>query len=361
MATLATAFYVVVCSMVTSYARQHDFLSFYTGSTLVREGRLPELYDFNVQSARERELVPGLAYVAPYIRPPFYAFLLAPLSLLSLNAAFVLWLAAQITGLLLCWIWAWRRFGPDSLIFCSLFLPAAYGIAHGQDCVFVMLLVLGAFLSMERGRDFMAGALLALTLIKFHLLLVLPIALLLRKRWRMLGGYVAIAAIEVLASILLVGLEGVRQYATLLTRRDLETLSPSPEMMINLRALATNLGVNGMWIEGLLIAAALGIAGFAALRAKEDWRWFWAAVVASLLIAPHAYEYDAAMLLPPALMAVSTSLGRFQRIAAGIVLMPVPYLLTLFHRPFAAAPALVLATFLIALAWTRAGTREQPA
>jgi hypothetical protein len=214
----------------------------------------------------------------------------------------------------------------------------------------MLLLMLGSFLLLEKRKDSLAGALVALTLFKFHLLLALPIAMLVKKRWRMALGYAVVATVEVALSVALVGMEGVKQYIALLTRKDLETLSPSPEMMINMKALATNLGSSTFWLEGLLIVTVLGIVIVCALKACEDKVWFWAAVAGSLLIAPHTYEYDAAMLLPAGLLVVFSSAPKALRATAVIILMPAPYLLTLLHKPWAAGPSIALAGFLICLA-----------
>src|SRR5437868_3861810 len=71
-ATLGVAFYVAICSFVVPYARQHDFLSFYTGAAMVRDGHAADLYNYDVQTQRFGHLAPN-EVVAPYIRPPFYA------------------------------------------------------------------------------------------------------------------------------------------------------------------------------------------------------------------------------------------------------------------------------------------------
>src|SRR6266496_803058 len=81
-AVLAATFFVTVCRPIIPYARQHDFLSFYTGASLVYDGRPAQLYDREIQTARERGLAPGLPVIAPYIRPPVYAAILSPLAML---------------------------------------------------------------------------------------------------------------------------------------------------------------------------------------------------------------------------------------------------------------------------------------
>ena len=179
-AAIGVAFYVAVSSLMLPYARQHDFQSFYTGAALVRDGHAAQLYDYDLQTR--------YGTTSPYIRPPFYALPLTPLALLSLENAFAVWIAVQIGALLAVWWWAYRRFGADALVFAALFHPVLAGIANGQDCAILLLILLGAFWAAERGQDRLAGVLLGLALFKFHLLLLLPAAMLVRRRWRMLAG-----------------------------------------------------------------------------------------------------------------------------------------------------------------------------
>jgi hypothetical protein len=346
-AVLATAFFVAVCTPVLPYARQHDFLSFYTGAAIAHSGDFGSLHDLPRQTHLEKSFVPGLEFIAPYIRPPFYALLLAPLSRLSLKTAFALWVSLQMGVLVGLWCWAYRRFGPDALVFCSLFLPAAYGIAHGQDCVGIAAIVLSSWLLLERGRDIPAGAVAALALVKFHLLLLLVPALLIRKRWRMLAGYLAIASAEAGLSLWLIGAGGLRRYLHLLTAPALETLSPSPERMINARALLVNIGVDAGGFA-LVLAGGIVLAAFlVALRAREDWVWFWTAALGSVLVAPHAYEYDAALLLPPMLICIFRETDPALRFAAATAALPVVYLCTLLPTPWSIAPALALSAWFV--------------
>lgn len=359
-AVLATVFFAAVYAPVLPYARQHDFLSFYTGASLVQEGRGAQLYDLAAQSTRERALVPGLVYIAPYIRPPFYAALLSPMALLPLTSAFVVWVSAQILVWLGVWRWAYRRFGPDSIVFCSLCLPAAAGIAHGQDCVFLLGIVLCAWLALERRREGLCGAMAGVLLIKFHLILLLPVAMVTARRWRALAGFLAVAAVEIGVSVAMIGEAGVRQYAALLTRKDLETLSPSSERMINAQALLANSGVDTWWVRVVAVAAVVMFMGVVVWRSRDGFGWFWMGILGSVLIAPHAYQYDAVLLMPLILACVcGTEVARrlksapqelkALRITAATAAFPVVYFATLLGPPWAGAASLVLVVWFVLL------------
>ena len=70
------------------------------------------------------------------------------------------------------WAWAFRRWGADALIFGSMYLPTALGIAHGQDCVLILAIVLGVYALADREQHFLSGMVLGAGLIKFHLFLL---------------------------------------------------------------------------------------------------------------------------------------------------------------------------------------------
>jgi hypothetical protein len=344
----ASAFYVVLATG-TAPAQNQDFLNLYTGGMLARTGHLADLYDFDVQVRQQERIAPGVRPHFPFVRPPFYAVALSPISLLPFHQAYCAWIALQILLLLCVWAWSWRRFGPESIIYCSLFSPAALGIAHGQDCVVLTLIGMGALVAAERRQDKAAGSLFALALCKFHLFLLIPFAIALRRRWAMLAGYAVTAAILAFGSFALAGTAGIRGYVALLTRRDLATLAPSPGRMLGVRAMAVNFGADWLWLEAgiaiLVVAASL----WPAYGERDEWRWIAAAVLGSLLLSPHTYGYDAAVLLPFAVAAVYLGTERGTRAAAATALLPLTYLPVLAGPPWAALPSFVLLAFLAAL------------
>jgi hypothetical protein len=344
----AVLLWVALGFVVVPGARYHDFLNLYTGASLARGGEFAALHDPVTQLARERALVPRAAQLVPFVRPHFYAALLAPLAALPFERAFILWVGLQAGLLVACCVWAWRRFGPDALVFGALFAPTALGVQHGQDCVLFLVVVIGFYVLAKRDRDWLAGGGLALGLAKFHLFLLWPVALACARRWRALGGFAAVASALGAASFALGGSAGARQYLELLRMKDLERLSPSPEQMVNVYSLPANLGIQSGAVSVALGAAVL-LATIAAVWRAPLWRLVAAASCGSLLAAPHVYGYDAALLLLAAWLAIFESGQRWTRLAAATMVLPIPYLASLAGAPWSAAPALTLVAFLVAL------------
>ena len=331
-AVIASTFWIVVGSMVVSHAQSHDFLATYTAGSVARSGDFSHLYDLAFQRSLQKQVLPGAADWAPIIRPPLFAVLVAPFTYLPLVPAYWVWLGSQIAALLACWAWATREFGWDALVYCSFFLPAAVGLTHGEDNVWMLVLVIAAYVLAARERDFACGGVLALGLIKFHLLLLLPLGMLAAKRWRMLAAFACAGLLEAAASFALIGVPGFRQYYRLLSRSDLRALTEGRWAMLDVQALVLNAGLNSSWWAAPLILLVALLVLLACRRAPL-WRWFSAAATGSLLISPHVYKYDATLLLLPILLVIFNSTSKFSRIAAATAVIPIPYFLTVAGPP----------------------------
>ncbi len=79
-AVVMAVFWATLGTVLVDSARRHDFLNLYVGATLAGSGRFAELYDQQTQLELERRLVPSTTELIPFVRPHFYAIVLAPLS-----------------------------------------------------------------------------------------------------------------------------------------------------------------------------------------------------------------------------------------------------------------------------------------
>jgi hypothetical protein len=349
---IMSVFWFALGSRIVPQAKQHDFLNLYSGGTLAGSGPFRQMYQPEVQLATERRLVPGLPELVPFVRPPFYALALAALADIPYRPAFAVWLALQIALYVGVLAWAKSRWGAQAVLLGAMFLPAALGIASGQDCVFMLAIVAGVIALEDRGRETAAGAVLALGLIKFHLFVAWPLVLLVQKRWRMLAGAAIVTAGEILLSWLLVGSTGLADYISLLGNQAIARLSPSPELMINLQALTLNVAADNAYLRLFLVLSVLGLAVVIGLRAP-----FRSAVVAattaSILVSPHVYGYDAALLFPSFCLVLFETRSALPKLLAVFLCSPVPYLLNLAGFPWRLATSLGLIFFLLFLAESR--------
>ena len=334
--------WLMLGSKILPSAAEHDFLNLYTGATMAHDA---DLHVPEAQLAVERRLVPKIEAVVPFVRPRFYALMLSPLAWLPYRTGFQVWIGFQCLLLLGCWAWAWKRFGPDALVFGALALPAPLGIASGQDCTLMLAIFIVAFELARRERWAWSGAALALMLIKFHLVLLWPIALVLQRRWRMLAGYVATAVVLMLPE----GVNGARSYAALLTNKSLDHLSPSPQLMISYEGFLANLDLGGSWI---LIAAVVAL-WLWSVRTAPLWKLFTLTGVASLIIVPHVYGYDATLLMLPFWLTIFNCKRPLAKIAATLMATPLPFGFALADKPWAVVASLSLLVFFAILALSK--------
>jgi hypothetical protein len=335
--------------MVRPAALHHDFLNLYTGASLARDGQFAQLHSESVQLARERAIVPETSVLVPFVRPDFYAALLAPLSLFNYHTAFVVWTVTQWCILGACWWWGWRRFGPDALLWGALSLPAGLGIAHGQDAPVLLAIAIAGYSLAERGEDGWAGVVWSLALMKFNLVLGLPLAMLATRRWRMLGGFASGGAALGLISLALGGFQDAGYYLAMLTDKGLERLSPSKELMINVQAIAINLGAPP---TPFFVLAAVVVLTLLVVTVHDAplWRWISGALIAGMVLAPHTYGYDATVLLLALWLILFESHDPRSRTLAAVFATPLIPLTTLAGTPWAATTAIVLVLLLAALA-----------
>jgi hypothetical protein len=213
---------------LTSRALGTDFLAFYTAGTFVREGRVDDLYDLQKVAAFQKQIATtsGLEIeidynaprFGPWWNPPFYAWVFAPLSLMSFSQAVATWTLINVAALggaiaLLMRMLApkgadhdamgrpldWRTTGlvPFALI---LSMPFIQAIGHGQN-TFVSLFLLCCVVTCWRcKRAVLAGAFCALLGYKPQLAAVVAMVLVCSLGLRALVGLCFVGSALVLVT-----------------------------------------------------------------------------------------------------------------------------------------------------------------
>jgi alpha-1,2-mannosyltransferase len=148
-----------------------------------------------------------------YRYAPGAALVFAPLAPLSYALARALWYAVLVAvgaGIARSLV---RRVGPGSgavvlAAFCGAVRPLLDELHYAQANLVVLALLLAAFAAEDRGREYLAGALLALAAGLKLAPLLLALDLVVRRRWRALAGLALGAAALALAPALTYGLAG---------------------------------------------------------------------------------------------------------------------------------------------------------
>jgi hypothetical protein len=155
-------------------------------------------------------------------------------------------------------------------------------------------IIIGSMVLWRSGREFSAGALLALTLQKPTLFLLLPLAVWKGGR-KMAAGYMVAAVVLLSISIAVVGPGGMPDYFRLL-----QAYHEGPIMMPTIRGFFAFVGAPGAWIW--VAAIATGVMGVVIWRLP----FLDAASLAtacSLLISPFSFQHDLALFVLPVCLA----------------------------------------------------------
>ena len=149
-----------------------DFLAFFVGGTLVREGRGATLYDFAVQrSVHDSVLAEHPETVQRYLNPPGLAIALAPSTALGYIPSFFLFTLAMVLVLIAAaWMAApaFREIravpwgGATALLLTAGYLPIALTMFGGQDTVLTLCLLAGVYSGLRSHRPIAAGVFLGL-------------------------------------------------------------------------------------------------------------------------------------------------------------------------------------------------------
>ena len=212
----ALGLFVLVSTLQPAELRNRlDFISQYTAGKIVSRGLAGKLYDYQTQLSVQRQY--GHTVPLLYIHPPFEALLFLPMAYLPYWTAFLVWgminiaVLAAVSVLLGPWF---KRLDTGSrlVLVGVLIVPLTDAVGKGQDSALLVLAYVLAFLNMKNHRDFSAGCALGLGLFRFQAVIPLLVVFLIRRKWRVVLGALAVGAVFGLVSLWLVGWRGCLAY-----------------------------------------------------------------------------------------------------------------------------------------------------
>jgi hypothetical protein len=197
-------------------------------------------------------------------------------------------------------------------LLCLAFFPAAFDLLQGQDSVLLLLILVFALRLLLRGADLQCGVVLGFGLFKFHFIIPLIAIFALRKKSRVVMGFLATASFLFVVSLMLVHWAGILAYPRYLW--GLNQVSAlgmvKPQSMPNVRGLMTMLLGNGppppvahcflggMAIVGVMVAARC----WRGSDRRSISAAFCFSIVVMLATSYYSYSYDLTLLLMPLLL-----------------------------------------------------------
>jgi hypothetical protein len=232
----------------------------------------------------------------PFIYPPPFLLLLRPLGHLPFALALPLWSA--LTGGL--YFVAARRLVGGWLALA--FAPAMISASVGQTGLLVAALFLTAVATLERAPS-VSGLLLGALVLKPHLALLVPIALLAGREWKAIAGATLASALILTAAWCAFGMEAYRAWLAALGQQggrwfDPLVLGKIQSVFVLVASLTGNERV-GYLVQGLVTAVTAGAVAWT-WRTRSDGLTRGAMLAAGAVLAtPYVFSYDTPLLVLP--------------------------------------------------------------
>ncbi|MCE9648021.1 MAG: DUF2029 domain-containing protein [Parvibaculum sp.] len=338
----------------------YDFITFWAASHLTLGGEAAAAFDVQRIFAAERLAVPAGDSIFLWHYPPTYQLLVAPLALLPYVAAYLVFVGASLVAYVatLRHLIDERLAGKRDALFLLVAYPGAFiCLFHGQNSLYSAALFAGGLLAMERGRPYLAGLVLGLLVYKPQLGLLLPIALIASRQWRVVLstgatalGLAALSAIVLGPDLWLAFLKNAPLVREIMEEGFLPWYK-MPSAFIFFREL----GLPAPFSYALQGVTALGAAACVALvwrHAGPSRLAFAVLVSATLLVPPYTFDYELAI-AAVALVILASDMAlrgatRFEKISlVGLYVMPVALAPIAEHTHLQIGfPALLLMLFL---------------
>lgn len=276
-----------------------DFSSFWAASLQALAGRAAEVYVPELHQLAERPYLRN-GYEA-FFYSPAYLVACLPLALASYFASLLIFISA--TGaLFISVIWRTLR-SPWCLAAILSFPPFYLNILAGQNA-FLTAAILGWGLTTINHRPDLAGLILGLMVMKPHLALGIPVALIVTRRWRTLAWAAASSVCLVVLSYVLFGWETWLGFFNVShsARETLENGAVSYWKMQSAFAVARILGADvatAYVLHGIVAICALCALVWALRRPISAASERSIVVLACLLITPFSLTYDMLLLALP--------------------------------------------------------------
>lgn len=260
----------------------------------------------------ERSVQPDAKLNDPNL--PALALLMAPLGALPLVPAYAAMLTLAVGAL----VWAAAFLAPLAspgqrlrlLPFALLAPTSLVALTQGQTTPFVLLAVAASL----RAPAFWSGALIGLTLFRPQLFPLFALVALFDRRRA--TGLLCAAALIGLASLALVGLDGMARYSHLLSITATELLPPELGLPPVVRRL---IGGDDIFLNTVLAVAAFVVGAIAVIRGSSGHAARTVrASIWSVLAAPHALLHDGVMPYPAVATQATTTRRTWLWAASGV-------------------------------------------
>lgn len=169
----------------------------------------PSYYHAGKLALAGKDIYQPLPRVHPYIYPPFFSLLIAPLTVLNIKTAALIWLIMNLVLYLasagLLYRVLFRKHDPANLLWSAVIaaglIPAQLDLLHGQVNTLIFFLVTTALWSFDNRRDLLCGVFIGLAAAIKLTPALLVLFFLVKKEYRVVLGALAALLITLLAPV----------------------------------------------------------------------------------------------------------------------------------------------------------------
>ncbi|MBA4190539.1 MAG: hypothetical protein C0467_21340 [Planctomycetaceae bacterium] len=311
-----------------------DFVEYWSAAVVLSQGGNP--YDGSELLAVQREISDDPHHIQATMmwNPPWTFVIIAPLRLLPVAVAHMVWLAFQIAIVMVSASLLWKVYGGQSdrlwvaWALAATFAPTVLLVYFGQISGICLLGLAGFLFFRQRGQPAIAGAFAALTALKPHLLFAFGIVLVLdgltrQGRWALASGTLTLVFAAVVEGVIHPDL--YHQYATAIgtaASTDVQKSVVDWKLPVVSYWLRVWLAPDQFWVQFLPTLGASVWTIVYWFPRRDNWDWPTQTprlVMVSVLAAAYgAWIFDLVVLLVPVVQAAVrvSGWGRVRRVAA---------------------------------------------
>jgi hypothetical protein len=326
-----------------------DLLAFWSAAHFVLGGKPSAVYDAAALTAHQSAL--GFPGSHPFLNPPPFLALVAPLGLLAYPAALILWIVAGYAALAVAIRWLPRTAYWPVLAFPGGLLSAM----AGQNGLLTTALIAGSVGLLPK-RKLAAGVMMGLLVIKPQLALLAPFAFAAGREWRAFAAAAVTAVVGLGLSIAVLGWDTMQAF--LVGSDFTASLFGRPELLPKIKSvfgLAIQLGGPvSLAAAAQFLAVAFAVWAVWRVWSQSDDPLERAAILgaATPLSTPYLLLYDIGFLALPiawlAMLAIRRGFAPWERLALVAI-----YFLPLLALEYSSLPIVPLMSLGLALAVLR--------
>jgi alpha-1,2-mannosyltransferase len=283
----------------TNFVLGRDFLNTWMGARSVFAGGPAPWFDAQTYNAALQQMLGTIYPEHFWSYPPHVLLFTWPFGLMPYLPAYAAWCAVGIALYLLACSEAIRR---DRLLFLAVAPGVAVCIFFGQNGFYTAALLIGGLLCLDR-RPALSGVLFGILTIKPQLGLLIPIVLLLERRWLTIVAALVTAACLVVATALLFGADVWLAFWHKVVPQQ-QWLTAHGEGLLLVMVGSVFYGARLMhlpesfaWaMQGLVALLAIGAVAWAFWKRRDRALAFSLLITATFLVTPYILNYDMVVL-----------------------------------------------------------------